>query len=99
MAEADDKKPRDPVVKKSLTNEHKKGITKAIFAPSLKQVISSSLDKKDNNICAWGLRPNARPNKFKGHLDSVYDVAVNDKGDTIASCSRDQTVMIWENNA
>lgn len=89
MATTDDKKPRDPVLKKSLTNEHKKGITKAIFAPSLKQVISSSTDKEKNNICAWGLRPNARPNKFVGHTDAVYDVAINDRGTHIASCSRD----------
>lgn len=52
--------PRDPTLLKSLQG-HKERVTKAIFHPSLKQVISSS---NDGLILAWGLRPNARPNKF-----------------------------------
>ncbi len=75
---------------------HKDKITKCIFHPSLKQVISSSTD---GLIFAWGLRPNARPNKFIGHTSAVTDVAVNPVGSLIASVSRDTTVRIWNNNA
>ena len=71
-------------------------MTKALFNPNLKQVISSS---DDGLILAWGLRPNARPNKFEGHTGPVTDIALNDRGTIIASCSRDQTVRIWSNNA
>jgi centriolar protein POC1 len=92
----DDKKAVDPTLLKSLTGQHKDRVTKAIFSPSLKQVISSS---NDGLILAWGLRPNARPNKFQGHTGAVTDVAINDRGTLIASCSRDHTVRIWENNA
>ena len=54
------KQARDPTLLKSL-QAHKDKVTKAIFHPSLKQVISSS---NDGLILAWGLRPNSRPNKF-----------------------------------
>ena len=77
--------PRDPTLLKSLQG-HKDRVTKAIFHPSLKQVISSS---NDGLILAWGLRPNARPNKFQGHKGPVTDVSVNDRGTLIASSSRD----------
>lgn len=50
-------------------------------------------------VLAWGLRPNARPNRFKGHEGPVTDVAVNERGTIIASCGRDATVRIWDNNA
>jgi WD40 repeat protein len=86
---------KDPTLLKALQG-HKDRVTKAIFHPSLKQVISSS---DDGLILAWGLRPNARPNKFAGHKGPVTDVAVNGRGDLIASCSRDNTVRIWSNNA
>ena len=82
---------KDPTLLKALQG-HKDRVTKAIFHPSLKQVISSS---DDGLILAWGLRPNARPNKFAGHKGPVTDVAVNGRGDLIASCSRDNTVRIW----
>lgn len=59
-------------------------------------MISSS---NDGLIFAWGLRPNARPNKFIGHVGPVTDVAVNPLGTLIASVGRDSTVRIWNNNA
>ena len=68
----------------------------AIFHPSLKQVISSS---NDGLIQTWGLRPNARPNKFVGHKGPVCDVSVNPAGNLIASGSRDSSVRVWNNNA
>ncbi len=45
------------------------------------------------------MRPNARPNKFVGHKGPVTDVACNERGTLLASCSRDMTVRIWNNNA
>jgi WD40 repeat protein len=84
----------------NVLHEHKETVTKAIFrrenGPTLKQVISSS---NDGLIMAWSLRPNARPNKFVGHTDTICDVDINPEGDRLASASRDCTVRVWKNAA
>lgn len=51
---------RDPALMKSF-REHKDRITQCIFAPSLKQIITSSTD---GIVLATNLKANSRANKF-----------------------------------
>jgi centriolar protein POC1 len=53
----------------------------------------------DGVVLATSLKANSRANKFVGHKGPVYDVAVNPTSSIIASCSRDCTVRVWNNNA
>jgi centriolar protein POC1 len=62
----------------------------------MKQVISGSMD---GLVLATSLKANSRANKFAGHEGPVYDVSINPSGSLIASCSRDATFRVWNNNA
>jgi len=62
----------------------------------MKQIISGSYD---GVVLATSLKANARANKFIGHQGPVYDVSINPSSGLIASCSRDTTIRIWNNNA
>ena len=53
----------------------------------------------DGVVLATSLKANARANKFIGHKGPVYDVSINHTNTLIASCSRDNTIRIWNNNA
>ena len=53
----------------------------------------------DGVVLATSLKANSRANKFAGHLGPVYDVSINPSNSLIASCSRDNTIRIWNNNA
>jgi len=53
----------------------------------------------DGHILATSLKANARANKFIGHKGPVYDVSIDPTNTLIASCSRDETIRIWNNNA
>lgn len=53
----------------------------------------------DGVVLATSLKANSRANKFIGHNGPVYDVSINHTSSLIASCSRDCTVRIWNNNA
>ena len=46
----------------------------------------------------WNFKPTLRPYRFIGHKGPVYDLAVTPDGQTIASCSADETVRIWTNS-
>jgi WD40 repeat protein len=86
---------RDPQLMKSF-REHKDRITQAIFTPNLKQIVSASTD---GIVLATNLKANSRANKFQGHKGPVYGVSINPSNTLIASCSRDATIRIWNNNA
>lgn len=53
----------------------------------------------DGVVMASSLKANARANKFVGHKGPVYDVSINPSNTLIASCSRDTTIRLWNNNA
>ena len=53
----------------------------------------------DGIVLATSLKANSRANKFIGHKGPVYDVSINPSNTLIASCSRDNTIRIWNNNA
>jgi centriolar protein POC1 len=46
----------------------------------------------------WNFKPSLRPYRFIGHKGPIYDVCVSPNGSTIASCSADETVRIWNNS-
>jgi centriolar protein POC1 len=50
-------------------------------------------------VLACSLKANSRANKFIGHTGPVYGVSVNPQFNLIASCSRDNTIRIWNNTA
>ena len=85
----------DPNLIKSFL-EHKDKITQCIFSPNMKQIISGSYD---GVVLATSLKANSRANKFIGHKGPVYDVSINPSSLLIASCSRDTSIRIWNNNA
>ena len=53
----------------------------------------------DGLVLATSLKANARANKFIGHTGPVYDVDIHPSNSLIASCSRDNTIRLWTNNA
>ena len=53
----------------------------------------------DGVVLATSLKANARANKFIGHQGPVYGVSINPNNTLIASCSRDATIRVWNNNA
>jgi centriolar protein POC1 len=53
----------------------------------------------DGVVLATSLKANSRANKFIGHQGPVYDVSINPANTLIASCSRDNTIRLWNNNA
>ena len=53
----------------------------------------------DGIVLSTNLKANSRANKFVGHTGPVYGVSVNPSNSLIASCSRDNTIRIWNNNA
>jgi len=53
----------------------------------------------DGIVLSTNLKANSRANKFIGHKGPVYDVSINPSNSLIASCSRDATIRVWNNNA
>ena len=53
----------------------------------------------DGIVLSTNLKANSRANKFVGHTGPVYGVSINPSNSLIASCSRDTTIRIWNNNA
>lgn len=45
----------------------------------------------------WNFKSSMRPFRFVGHKSQVNDVKVNPKGNTIVSCSHDNTIRLWNN--
>ena len=51
---------------------------------------------RDTTIKLWDLSSSFCLNTVKGHSDWVKGISVNGSGSLVASCSKDQTVMIWK---
>ena len=60
----------------------------------MKQVVSGSAD---NTVMVWNFKSTMRPFRFVGHTDHVFDVKVAPSGNLIASCSRDNSIRLWNN--
>ena len=84
----------DPIIHRSFkgTNDP---ITSCIFSPDMKQCITGSTD---GNVFVWNFKPQMRPFKFIGHKSGINEVAINIKGDLIASASNDESVRLWSNS-
>ena len=71
-----------------------KHLTRLAFSPDGRQLITATKPE----IYLWDSESGQFLDLFRGHRDTVLDIAFNQKGDRIVSCSNDQTVRIWNAN-
>ena len=84
----------DPVLERTFRG-HNGTITSVDFCPSMKKLVSSSMDA---TIMLWSFKPNLRAFKYIGHErgHGVMDAVFSPSGRLIATGSKDKTIRIWE---
>jgi WD40 repeat protein len=53
---------------------------------------------QDGIIEAWNFKPQSQPFEYLGHKAPVHQIIYHPNGKFIASCSSDDTVIIWTNS-
>ena len=65
------------------------------WSPDGKYLVVSTAQKADNALLVLDARTGEELHRFTGHYDVVGKVSWSPRGDLIASCSPDGTVIIW----
>ena len=81
----------DPSLERTFRG-HRGAITSVAFAPSTKQIVSSS---KDASIMVWNFKPQLRAYRYAGHTGAVNDVTFSPSGTHLASGGQDGAVRLW----
>lgn len=68
-------------------------VNAATWVPFSSNICSASGDK---TVSVWDARSGLCVQTLYGHSNSVNDVCVSNKGDTIASCDADGVIKIWD---
>eukprot|EP00727_Mastigamoeba_balamuthi_P010146 m51a1_g5754 putative poc1 centriolar protein homolog a (393) ;mRNA; f:1197626-1199312 len=82
---------QDPCLERSFRG-HKGAVTGVSFAPSMRQLATSSAD---SCVLLWGLHPQLRAFRFVGHRAPVSALSFSPTGHLLASASLDHTVRLW----
>lgn len=72
--------------------KHKDVVSKVLFSPKGKTIITSSWD---HSILIWYYESNAIKSELKGHFGAVYDLALSSDGKKLLSCSSDGILRFW----
>ena len=58
--------------------------------------IASGVSSRGGWISIFNLRSGKTERKFSGHLDLIYDIEFSPRGDLLATCSYDRSIIIWK---
>lgn len=83
--------PRPPA-KYSLVG-HRAPVTRVLLHPVFSVLVSAS---EDATIKVWDFESGDYERTLKGHTDSVQDIAFDQSGRLMASCSADMSVKLWQ---
>jgi len=82
---------------------HTDYVTSVAYSPDGKTLASGSCAERDSNfnckagtILLWDVATQTRVGELKGHRDNVTSVAYSPDGKTLASGSRDNTILLWD---
>lgn len=73
---------------------HESSVTDTAFSPDGRVLVSSGASS-DNSVRLWDTRTGRLLRTLKGHDDWVTTVAYAPDGATVASASRDKTIILW----
>lgn len=68
----------------------KQGLTEADAADLVQDVMTQSA------VRVWDAQTGEQVGELRGHTDAIWDIALSNNGDTLASASMDQTCRLWD---
>ena len=80
-------------VRKTFKDEHKQGITKAIFSPDYTHVLTSSYDQIGR---LWNINAQENIRAYLGAKDRLWSIAQSPSGAYVAAACNDGRVYFWE---
>ena len=79
--------------RKTYKDEHKQGVTKAIFGPDYAHVLTCSYDGIGR---LWILKSGENLRAYLGAKDRLWSIDVTDSGEYVAAACNDGRVYFWE---
>ncbi|MDO5307878.1 MAG: WD40 repeat domain-containing protein [Planctomycetia bacterium] len=79
-------------VRKTYKDEHKQGITSAIFSPDFSYVLTSSYDGIGR---IWNINNQKNIRAYLGAKDRLWKVAVTPSGEYVAGACNDGRIYLW----
>ncbi len=92
----------DSGTRKTTLESHIDQIFWLMFSPDGKTIVSASYDRKDGSlskdytILMWDADSGTRKAILEGHIDQIFWLMFSPDGKTIASASKDGSILLWD---
>jgi WD40 repeat protein/tRNA A-37 threonylcarbamoyl transferase component Bud32 len=83
--------------KQLLGGQHEGGASSIVFSPDDKTIITAGLDShRKGGIKFWDASTLKLKKELVAHDSLVFDLAFSPNGNYLATCSKDETIKIWD---